>query len=84
MKSIPLSSVKWVGAITGADFTGVTAQGCKFNGAKLTDAVFLDADVRWSDFTGSNFEDAYFAQVNEATGLVERAALIKGTAGGLE
>lgn len=78
-----LQNFDFTGAnLENADFTGMIAQGCKFNDSKLAGAIFYDADLRWSDFTGAEFDEALFGYVDEQGNVIRRANL-KETYGGL-
>lgn len=67
--------------LSGADFSDFDLQGSRFINCKLDGTLFLRADLRWADFTGSEWKNAVLwnldddevpvdvANIHEVTGI---------------
>jgi uncharacterized protein YjbI with pentapeptide repeats len=52
---------------------GFIVQGCDFRGAKLDGANFAACDLRWSDFTGTDYSNALFGIEDEEGNFTNQA-----------
>lgn len=59
--------------LDGADFTGMIVQGCKFAGASLDGTIFVETDLRWSDFTGADYSQCVLGVIDDAGVLTRKA-----------